>query len=657
MKLYERFGDKGFHTSIVTTFGIDFDTYENVALPRFRGAGCNNNILLVDAHLLTYALDGASLLPKYAGRHYTVSGATAEGVFHPKITLQLGRRSGRFIISSANMTASGLAGNLELAGVTTCTTDDSGERQLVASAWQYVEGRIDPEQQALVHQCGWMRARTQWLFDAEPALGVVTLADGRAAALLTSGAPIGIGTRFAALVEERTVERLIVLSPYWDEDLGALRHLATALQPQEIVILIDRDKRLFPGAALHDLPETKIFDLEAFGHGRFIHAKAIIAQTRGADHVLYGSVNCTVAALGTGNFPGINDEACLYRRLAPGTIIEALNLTKMLASATPLEPADLPPFNVDEVLPLDESAIRSPGRFECLFDTLIWRPPIFMPVDVQQIELLDVNGEALPGMLSPLAGGSSGKDRRFQIGGLQERPAFARLRFTDDSLSPPAVVTLIDALRETVRESRGNRAESAALQLSEETEEGLWLLDVLDSLEAAEAAQNGTDNPGARRIREKTEDTAAEVEFRTLDYERFIAGRRLRSENSAVTRNSLAGSELSLVRGFLNRILSIGDTQSDSGNRLEEAIGAGFDLGDETANAEDALESGEEFSGPFPPVASEQTDVVAEGRRRAQAKATRKQIGQAVDQLDGKSGRRLNPRTSPSSTSCGFAQC
>jgi hypothetical protein len=135
-----------------------------------------------------------------------------------------------------------------------------------------------------------------------------------------------------ALVEERPVERLIVLSPYWDEDLSALRHLATVLQPQEIVILIDRDKGLFPGEALHDLPETKIFDLAAFGHGRFIHAKAIIAQTQGADHLLYGSVNCTVAALGTGNFPGINDEACLYRRLARDEIIETLHLAETLNS-------------------------------------------------------------------------------------------------------------------------------------------------------------------------------------------------------------------------------------------------------------------------------------------------------------------------------------
>ena len=633
MKLYERFGDKGFHTSIVTTFGVDFDTYENVALPRFRGAGCNNNILLADARMLTYALDGASPLPKYAGRHYTVSGATARGVFHSKILIQLGRRSGRIIIGSANMTASGLAGNLELAGVVSCTADDSGERQLVAAAWQYVEGHIDPEQQALAHQWGWMRARTQWLFDAEPASGVLTLGDGRAAALLISGAPIGIGTRFTALVEERTVERLIVLSPFWDEDLSALRHLATVLQPQEIIILIDRDKGLFPGASLHDLPETNIFDVAAFGHGRFIHAKVIIAQTRAADHVLYGSVNCTAAALGTGGFPGINDEAGLYRRLSPDTIIEALNLTKTLNAASPLELADLPAFGIDETLPLDEALARSSGRFECLFDTLIWRPPISMPIEPQRIELLDVNGEALSGTLSSLAG-SPGKDRRYQIPRLEERPAFARLGFADSSFSAPAVITLIDILRETVREARGKHAESTALRLSEETEEGLWLLEVLDSLEAAEEAQNRTDDPGARRIRQKAADTAAEVEFRTLDYEQFIAGRRLRSEDSAVSRNSLAGSELSLVRGFLNRILSIGDTTSDGADQLEGAIAAGLDLGDETGNAEEALERGEEFSGPTPHVASEQTATEAEGRKRAQVKATRDQIVQAIDRFN-----------------------
>jgi hypothetical protein len=260
MKLYERFGEKGFHTSIVTTFGIDFDAYESVALPRFRGAGCSNNILLADASMLTYALDGASVRPESAGRHYTVSGATASGVFHPKIVVQLGRRSGRLIISSANMTASGLAGNLELAGLVSSTEDKGGERDLIAAAWRYIDRCIDPGERAIAHQWAWMRARTPWLFDTEPPSGLVSLADDSKAALLTSANESGIGTRFVNLVEEWPVRRLVVLSPYWDEDLAALRHLISALNPQETVILIDREKGLFPRAALRYL-QTRRFSI------------------------------------------------------------------------------------------------------------------------------------------------------------------------------------------------------------------------------------------------------------------------------------------------------------------------------------------------------------------------------------------------------------
>ena len=74
MKLYETFGKRGFHTSIATSFGIDFDAYENVMLARFYGAGCYNNLLAVDAGMLSLALDGGQL-PEYAGRTYTVTPA------------------------------------------------------------------------------------------------------------------------------------------------------------------------------------------------------------------------------------------------------------------------------------------------------------------------------------------------------------------------------------------------------------------------------------------------------------------------------------------------------------------------------------------------------------------------------------------------------
>lgn len=239
----------------------------------------------------------------------------------------------------------------------------------------------------------------------------------------------------------------------------------------------------------------------------------------------------------------------------------------------------------------------------------------------------------LPAVLSRIADKSE-SFRRFQITGLSKRPSFARLRFGDGSLSAPSVITLVDALRESVREARGRRAESAAAQLADETEEGLWLLEVLNDLEAAEAAQNDGDNPGVRRTRKQTGDNTSESDFQTLDYKQFIAGRRLRSEDQIVSRNSLAGSELSLVRNFMNRILSIGHTPIDNADPLHDKLMAeGLDLGDETSDAEGAVESGEEFSKKTE-AAYEQADEEIKRKKAAKARATREQISQAVGRFN-----------------------
>jgi hypothetical protein len=549
MKLYELYGESGFHSSIATTFGVDFDAYENIVLPRLRGAGCFNNALLADGRMLAYALDGASVLPRHAGRHYTVTSVPTIGVFHPKITLQLGRRGGRLIVSSANMTAPGLAGNLELAGLIGCKPQDSGERQLVAAAWQYLNGAFATGEQGMAHQLDWMRSRTAWLFDTEPAAGPVALADGTIAGLLTSARTTGIGARFAALIEQRPVHRLIVLSPYWDENLSALKYLVEQLNPSETIILIDAAKALFPAVSAQDLPNTSIFDLQEFGNNRFIHAKAIVAETSAADHVLYGSANCTAAALGTRGFAGANEEACLYRRLPPNTLLEALALAKIIATAIRILPAALPPYLMDADLPLPEAAKRSPGRFECRFDTLSWWPPSSAEPDQVRIELLGGDGELLATRLMSMPSGAVNR-RRFQVTGTTDRLAFARLRFADGTASAPAVVMVVDTLRENIRELRSRPAESAALRLSEETDEGFWLWEALNELETAEVNQNEDGDPGTRRTRQRGSDTESTEEFRTLDYERFTAGRRIRSDVTSTTRNSLAGSELSPYATF-----------------------------------------------------------------------------------------------------------
>jgi hypothetical protein len=110
---------------------------------------------------------------------------------------------------------------------------------------------------------------------------------------LSSVNQAGIARRFINLIAGRSVTRLIVVSPYWDGGLMALRYLIAQLAPQETLLLIEPKRCLFPASALKDLPDIKLIDLNTLDPSRFFHAKAVIAQTAEADHVLLGSANCT----------------------------------------------------------------------------------------------------------------------------------------------------------------------------------------------------------------------------------------------------------------------------------------------------------------------------------------------------------------------------
>lgn len=627
MKLYERFGDKGFHTSILTTFGIDFDAYENIVLPRLRGAGCRNNIVIPDARMLTHALTGASTLPSHAGKLYTVTGASARQVFHPKLFLQVGRKGGRIIVGSANLTSSGLAGNLELVSTISCGEEDSAEQRIVAAAWQYLTCFVGHDQEALRGQQDWMLARAPWLRQAVASTEKMGLADQTEAAFLSTGNETGIGQGFADLIDE-PVTRLIVVSPYWDMGLAALSYLNERLSPEEVSVVIDPAVVQFPKDAASALPNMKLYRRNGFREGRFIHAKTIIAQTQNADHVLLGSANCTLAALGREHYAGENEEVCLYRRLPPNTIIEALDLAGVLDEEHTIEPAEIDEPELDDDLPLEELAEQAPGQFEVRVDVLIWRPASSIDPAACTIELLEQKGSVIPCTLSPL---HSERSPRFQISGTDVRPSFARLVFTDGHRSAPAIVTLIDRLSSASRETRSRKTENALRGLDEETEAGLMLMEVLDVLERLEPDADKDNAPISIPKSGHRNADGSETHYEVLSYEQFIAGRRPRTAKANLTHNSLAGSEVTLVRGFLNRILGM-DGQRDEIDEADDddLMRDAFNLGDETDNAEAAIAAGAEFGKEEKTPEDEEREEAARKRKAAQCKATKDQLVSAA---------------------------
>ncbi|WP_139226371.1 hypothetical protein [Pseudovibrio ascidiaceicola] len=605
--------------------------------PRLRGAGCRNNIVIPDSRMLTHALTGASTLPDHAGKLYTVKGATARQVFHPKLFLQIGRKGGRIIVGSANITSSGLAGNLELVDTISCGEEDSADQRMVAAAWQYLARFVGHDQEALRGQQDWMLARAPWLRQAVASTEKMGLADQTEAALLTTGIETGIGQRFAGLIDE-PVTRLIVVSPYWDMGLTALSYLNGRLSPEEVSVVIDPVVVQFPKDAVSALSNMKLYRRNRYREGRFIHAKTIIAQTQNADHVLLGSANCTLAALGRGDYVGKNEEVCLYRRLPPDTIIHALELADVLDEEQTIEPAEIDEPELDDDLPLEELAEKAPGQFEVRVDVLVWRPTSLIDPAACTIELLDQNGSVIPCAWSPL---HSEHSLRFQISGTDVRPSFACLVFTDGHRSAPAIVTLIGRLSAAIREARSRKTENALRGLDEETEAGLMLMEVLDFLEQLEPDADKDKAPISIPKAGHGDNDASAAHYEVLSYEQFIARRRPRTAQANLTHNSLAGSEVTLVRGFLNRILGI-DGQRDEIDESDNdyLMSDAFNLDDETDNAEAAIAAGVDFGKEEKTLEEEEREEAARKCKAAQRKATKDQLVSAALKL----GQRIMDR-------------
>lgn len=627
MKLFEQFGQTGFHSCVMTSFCIDFDAFENLALHRLRGAGCNNNLVIADAGMVAHALSTAPELPQWAGRRYTLSGVRVSGVFHPKIIAQFGPRGARLLVSSANLTAPGLGGNIEVAGCLTSAVSGSGEAQLIASAWRYLTQFLDTSQQAIAQQVRYLHRGAPWLSDEVPADGLAPLTGGDVAAFLTPSGAQSIASQFVALASDERVERVIIVSPYWDEDLSTLRALGDAVDANEINVLIGGHTPSFPSHAAEQVRGLRLFALGAAEH-RFLHAKIVIAQCKGGDHVLYGSANCTLAGIGaTNRASSRNEEACLYRRMRRGGALQALGLEGKLSRASEISQTDMPKWKPDARLPLSEVLTRSPGRFELRVSSLLWWPSSAFSSGEHHLELEDRYGERIEAELTPAASWVDGA-LCFDLGKTAAYPHFARAVGLGGS-STRAVIVAPEVLQRETRPARSRTAEDIASQLQSNEQVGPWILEFIDLIMQAEGSQRATAKTG-RHPGDRDTPAPVEVLAKTLSYEEFIAKRATKAELRQAIYPAFGDSDLTLVRACMNRLIGAATSEPNDDAAAEAAFANAIALADETELDDDpdflGIESRHVLAhvskGPLSPAA----EAAAKKRALALGMATRSEI-------------------------------
>jgi hypothetical protein len=495
VKLYDELKDGGYHSSIISTFNVDITFYDQVVQHRLRSIGCTNNILLVDDNMWRQTVGLESIIPRFIGRSYILwpvdassGGGQPFSCFHPKLFLQLGKRQGRLIIGSANMTLKGYAHNQEILAEIKWSQSDEGvealaTRSIIRKAYDYLSGFLDRRIPSVEHKLTQIEREAPWLMEAAAAEDVFDLANGEQSGFLVGRSPDGgIARRFADWVGDEQVNRLVIVSPYWNEKMDAAHYLRERFDDADTYLLLQPKTASFPASedVLNEFQPREL-QVKEDATSRFLHAKIIVAEGIQFDHVLIGSANCTFAALGSAGHSGLNHEACLYRRLPAGWAKQHLKL-----DADNLQPVDWSDLSsqIDPEDNLEDISLmpRLPGMVEINGEYLTWWPAPGINAENAQCLVIDGNNTVLYELD---AAQRTDKNRVLFIADGREQP-IERVKFRLEDGAETAVAYVHDRenLRKIARGSGGSNLQNAIDSLRAGENDAIAFLDILHRLKS-----------------------------------------------------------------------------------------------------------------------------------------------------------------------------
>lgn len=327
---------------VMTTYVFNPVAFEALLLPHLRRIGITNVVVFVDREQWQRSLENGLTGTLRTSQDYTIIPIKGSPSFHPKMLLAVGEHHGVLAIGSGNLTAGGMGGNAEIwAGYERSKTVISNDG-LFGRAWAYINKLMvtaGPVQRA---SFGWLTEYARWLLQLPAGVEWSALDAKREVRLLTSPGP----ALFEVLLETvagRAVQEVTVISPFYDRDGRTVHRLNELFSPELINCLADEDFGGLPDAEQFRTSanaqqgagpqvqwkdwKSEVGETDSGQYRRSLHAKLIHLRLEEEEIVLFGSANCTEAALGGPEIQGRNHEASIIlRRKGRGDYLKELGL-------------------------------------------------------------------------------------------------------------------------------------------------------------------------------------------------------------------------------------------------------------------------------------------------------------------------------------------
>ena len=308
-----------FHSAVLTTYAVDLIHFDrHLVNILHRKQICSINVL-ADANLLEKEMEYVNpRFMKGIGKEYSIQGISSKGTFHPKINIFVGDDAVLIVLGTGNLTVTGHGKNHEAFTGLMVDSNNDAQRPLIEECWRYLYRFSN--QFASFDNNRILREIPENCSMLSPTYHVVphrlcSVQSGLYAALLYNDESSSYLKQITDIVPLQDVQKVTVVSPFFDEKGESLVTLADLCPNAKIDVLIHRACSL-PPCKMPENKRVNFFDFEETARGKMnfkvydrqLHAKLFHFKTSDREFCVIGSANATIAGLGTIKSRGINDE-------------------------------------------------------------------------------------------------------------------------------------------------------------------------------------------------------------------------------------------------------------------------------------------------------------------------------------------------------------
>ena len=274
---------RNYDIALLTTFNFEISFFEKVILNKLYDNGTRKVSLFIDSKEFIKSMENVEY--SYVGKRYIVTPVKMNSSFHPKVILLLGKDKARLIVGSWNLNNNAYFIYNEVGNCFDYDDNNTENLSLIQSAINFfieINERTDKRDNNLIQTIkhySYYSEKTnnnnsQLLFN-----------------LNTS-----ILEQASEFIKE-SVNEIDIAVPYFYKDLEGLKGIIAKYPNSKIKLYIQNGRNTFPDEFIKDY-DVKLYNrFIDNGSYHFYHGKVYRFITNNNSYILYGSANCTSAAL------------------------------------------------------------------------------------------------------------------------------------------------------------------------------------------------------------------------------------------------------------------------------------------------------------------------------------------------------------------------